>query len=87
MKYEITYLVETEDKSAAVIDIITSAGGTYTETKKWGQRDLAYPINKLRKAFYYTGTIEIVPTAVTDLKNKLNYAKVAIRYLILSQEE
>ncbi len=86
MKYEITYLVETEDKSKSVTDIITSAGATYTETKKWGQRDLAYPIKKNMKAFYYTGTIECAGALVTEIKQKLNFADVAIRYLIIKLE-
>ncbi len=86
MKYEITYLVETEDKSKLVTDIITAAGATYTETKKWGQRELAYPIKKNMRAFYYTGIIECAGALVTEIKQKLNFADVAIRYLIIKLE-
>jgi ribosomal protein S6 len=38
------------------------------------------------RAFYYTGTIECAGALVTEIKQKLNFADVAIRYLIIKLE-
>lgn len=84
--YEITYLVDSAEKSRAVREVITQAGANYKETKDWGERDLAYMIGKNAKAFYFTGTIKTIPTNITEIKKKLNYSNVAIRYIILKVE-
>lgn len=86
MKYEITYIVDDEAKSPKVEDIITATGATYTSTKKWGQRELAYPIADITKAYYFTGLIESPATQVNEIKAKLNFAAVALRYLIVKVE-
>jgi len=86
-KYEITYLVESEDKSKAVKELIASTGASYKETKAWGERDLAYQIAKHSKAFYFTGCIETLPTNITEIKKKLNFSDLLIRYLIMKQDE
>lgn len=64
--YEITYLVESQEKSKAVKELIQSAGATYKEVKDWGERDLAYPILGFSKAFYFTGTIKTIATNITE---------------------
>jgi small subunit ribosomal protein S6 len=85
--YEITYLVDSEDKSKSVTQLITSTGATYRQTKDWGERELAYPINKHTKARYYTGIIETLATNVTEINKKLNFSDMLIRFLIVKQEE
>ena len=85
--YEITYLVDTEEQSKSAIQLITSTGATYKQTKDWGQRELAYPINKHSKAHYYTGIIETLATNIAEIHKKLNFSDVLIRYLIIRQEE
>ncbi|MFO0703838.1 MAG: 30S ribosomal protein S6 [Patescibacteria group bacterium] len=84
--YEITYIVDSADKARAVRDVIAQAGANYKETKDWGERDLAYPIAKNTKGFYFTGHIKTIPTNITEIKKKLNYSNVAIRYIILRVE-
>ena len=86
-KYEITYLVDSEENSKAVKQLITSTGASYKETKHWGERELAYVIKKHTKARYYTGIIETIPTNVTEIKKKLNFSDVLIRHLIIKLEE
>lgn len=86
-KYEITYLVESEAKSKAVVSLITSTGASYKETKDWGERELAYVINKHKTARYYTGLIETIPTNMAEVNKKLNFSEDLIRFLIVKQEE
>jgi small subunit ribosomal protein S6 len=85
--YEITYLVDSEEKAKTVTQLITSTGATYKQTKDWGERELAYPINKHTKARYYTGIIETLATNVTEINKKLNFSDMLIRFLIVKQEE
>ncbi len=90
MKYEITYMTESEEKSAEVLKIIASTGATYTVTKDakaWASpRDLAYTIGKHTKAYYYTGIIETLASNMTQIKQKLNFSPDVIRYLIIKQD-
>lgn len=85
--YEITYLVDSEEKAKTATQLITSTGATYKQTKDWGERELAYPINKHTKARYYTGIIETLATNVTEINKKLNFSDMLIRFLIVKQEE
>lgn len=85
--YEITFLVEAEKHAKEVVALISSTGATYKQTKEWGERELAYPINKHTKAFYYTGTIETIPTNIAEIKKKLNFSELLIRFLLIKQEE
>lgn len=87
MKYEITYLVESEEKSKVLLDIITSTGATSVEIKNWGLRDLAYTIDKHTKARYYTAIIDTIPSNIVQIKKKLNFSEASIRYLIIKQDE
>lgn len=87
MKYEITYLVESEEQSKATLDLITSTGSTYTVSKEWGKRRLAYQIGKHKDAYYYTGIIQALPAHIADIKQKLNFAQCTIRYIIIKQDE
>jgi len=86
-KYEITYLVESEEKSKEVVQLITSTGATYKEAKDWGERELAYVIKKHKKAHYYTGMIDTIPTNIAEINKKLNFSDSLIRFLIVKQEE
>lgn len=84
--YEITYLVESAEKSKEVREVIAQAGASYKETQDWGERALAYRIGKHTQAFYHTGTIKTIPANITEIKKKLNYSGAAMRYIILKLE-
>lgn len=84
--YEITYLVESIEKSKAVKDMIHASGATYKEIKDWGERDLVYPIKGHIKALYFTGEIKTFKANINEIKKKLNYGNEAMRYVILAIE-
>ena len=59
-KYELAVVVSAKienDERAAVIekvkDIITTNGGNITNVDEWGQKRLAYEVQKMREAYYY----------------------------------
>lgn len=86
MTYEITYMLADESKDKSVVELITAQGGSFKQTKAWGKRDLAYPINKHTTAYYFTGDLEITEDKVDGLKKKLNFGSDVMRYLILKKD-
>ncbi|QQG44013.1 MAG: 30S ribosomal protein S6 [Candidatus Roizmanbacteria bacterium] len=82
-KYEITFLLEKEEQTQSINEIITSLKGTFIDEKKWGQRQLAYPIKKNNSAFYFTWVFEMDRKSLLELKKKLNFNENLIRYLLL----
>ena len=58
-KYELAVVVSAKienDERAAVIekvkDIITTNGGNITNVDEWGQKRLAYEVQKMREAYH-----------------------------------
>ena len=64
-KYEIMYIInptileEGRDAVIAKVDaILTEAGATVAKTEKWGERKLAYPIEKKKRRLKKEGRAE-----------------------------
>ena len=51
-------------------DAVTKGGGEVLKLEKWGERDLAYPINDLNKGVYSAGS-----DAVAEIENNFRYLK------------
>lgn len=84
--YEFTFLVEDTKAVKAVEKALESFSGKKLQENAWGKRLLAYPINKVTSAEYITWNIEIGVDELEQFKQKLNYDKLVLRYLILNQE-
>lgn len=85
--YELTFLVGDKNEADNLKKILTSLEGTIQEEKHWGTQVLAYPINKLDSADYYTWQIKIAQKNVSEFKNKLNFSEAIIRYILLKRGE
>lgn len=85
--YEFTFMVEDAKAIPPVEKALESFSGKKVNENAWGKRLLAYPINKVTGAEYYTWVIQIEPEKIGDFKKKLNYDKLVLRYLLLGQEE
>jgi len=85
--YELTLLLEKEDDLKIVKDIISQYKGQIITEEKWGERLLAYPVNKKGKALYYILTFNLDKKNVTILKNRLNFSEKIIRYLLLVKDK
>lgn len=92
-KYEIMYIINPtilEEGRDAVVEkvngILTAAGATVTKSEKWGERKLAYPIDKKKTGFYVLGTFEIEGTQIADVESKLNIAEELLRYIVVKQD-
>lgn len=85
--YEMTFLLKQESDQEAIKKITDSLKTKVTEEKKWGKRTLAYPIKKQLELFYYSWKIELPESALPDLRKKLDFNEVLIRYLIIKLDE
>ncbi len=84
--YEFTFLVEDAKAVKPVEKALESFSGTKLNENPWGKRLLAYPINKVTGAEFYTWHIQIESEQLEEFKKKLNYDKLVLRYLFLNQE-
>ena len=92
-KYEIMYIInpttleEGRDAVIAKVDaILTESGATLTKTEKWGERKLAYPIDKKKTGFYVLTTLEMDGTRLVEVERKLNITEEVMRYIIVKQD-
>jgi small subunit ribosomal protein S6 len=68
-------------------DTITELNGSIKYNESWGLRNLAYPINNNKKAFYEFMNIEIPGENLKTLNSKLNLNENVIRYLSVKVKE
>lgn len=91
-KYEIMYIINPtilEEGREALIEkvatILTKAGANVLKNEKWGERKLAYPIDKKRTGFYVLTTFEMDGTNLVEVEGKLNITEELMRYIIVKQ--
>lgn len=94
--YELTIILQPdldEDGRKAVIAQVTNwiTGGNEAAEQptinQWGQRQLAYQINKLKSGYYVLYEAKMDPAAVNGLERNLFYHDDVIRYLIVRADE
>jgi small subunit ribosomal protein S6 len=68
-------------------DIITNNGGTVVKTETWGLRNLAYRIQKNRKAHYVLLDFEAPAPAVAELERQTQINEDVIRYMTIRVDE
>lgn len=69
-----------------VTGVLTHAGAKVEKSEKWGERKLAYPIDKKKTGFYVLTTFEIDGTVLSDVEAKLNIMEEVMRYIIVKQD-
>ncbi len=81
-KYEIMYIINPtilEEGREAVVEkvtgILTAAGATVAKSEKWGERKLAYPIDKKKTGFYVLATLILMELNYQQLKESLTLLK------------
>ena len=92
-KYELAVVVSAkieDDERAAVIEkvqaYVTRFGGTVSDVDEWGQRRLAYEIQKMREGYYYFIHFESDSSVPAELEARLRIMDNVIRYLCVRQE-
>lgn len=91
-KYELMFIINPtvlEEGKDAVIEkvtgVLTAAGANVEKSEKWGERKLAYPINKKKTGFYVLTTFEVDGTVLADVEAKLNIMEDVLRYIVVKQ--
>lgn len=90
--YELTFLVNpniSEEDLADVVkqlrDAITRAEGKITKDFFSKRIHLAYPVKKLRQAFFITVEFELNRGKIDSIKNQINDIKSIIRHLLTTK--
>ncbi|MDF3001265.1 MAG: ribosomal protein [Bacillota bacterium] len=91
--YEVMFIIEAaldEEKKAATVEMvkeIISADGEVGKANIWGNRKLAYPINKKNEGYYtvieFTGSSELPK----ELDRRLKISDSVIRHIIINKDE
>ncbi|SBT81958.1 30S ribosomal protein S6 [secondary endosymbiont of Trabutina mannipara] len=87
--YEVIFMIHPDhsEQVANMIEryssIITSAEGHIHRIEDWGRRQLAYPINKLHKAYYVLLNVEAPQKVIDKLETAFNFNDVVIRSIIM----
>ncbi|MGL4653310.1 MAG: 30S ribosomal protein S6 [Cetobacterium sp.] len=92
-KYELMFIINPtileegrETVIAKVNNILTAAGATVLKSEKWGERKLAYPIDKKKTGFYVLTTLEMDGTKLTEVESKLNITEEVMRYMVVKND-
>jgi len=87
MKYELTFLLNEESELKKLKELLKTLDIKLLAEESWGKKTLAYAIKKQLTATYYNWKLDIKRTQIAELKKRLNYNEVLIRYLLLAVEE
>ena len=68
-------------------DIIVKGGGEIRETAHWGQRRLAYEIQKLRDGYYILVKFTDKGENIRELERNLNIMDNILRFLVVREGE
>jgi len=85
--FEFTFLVNDKKSVTNLEAVLESYNGKKINEESLGKRLLAYPIDKNESAEYFVWQIELEKNVVKDFKQKLNFDKVVMRYLMLLKED
>ena len=67
--------------------MLTSQSALIINQENWGIRDLSYPINKFKKAYYIFMQIEGSGSIIKDLNKDLNQSENLVRYLFIKVDD
>lgn len=93
-KYELMVLFETNDASKhwdeceeLVKGVLTQYECDITSMEKWGDRKLAYEINKLRRATYMVVYFTGEPAKIHEIDRDLRLKERVLRHMVLRDEK
>ncbi len=92
-KYELVYILKSnveEEKRTQLLDKfrgIIEADGSIENVDEWGNRRLAYEINKVNEGYYVLINFESGTDVPKELSRNLKIADEVIRHMIIKVEE
>lgn len=91
--YEIVFMIHPDqsEQISKMIErynnLISNMKGKVHRIENWGRKQLAYPINKLHKAYYILMNIEVTKKTIRELKNSFSLNDLIIRNIILQKKK
>ncbi len=91
--YELMFIIEAaldDEKKQAAIEMvkeIISADGEVGKVDVWGNRKLAYPINKKNDGYYVVVTFTAGSELPKELDRRLKISDSIIRHIIINKDE
>lgn len=91
--YEVIFMVypEHSDQVPGMIErytqMIQADGGKIHRLEDWGRRHLAYPINKVHKAYYMLMNVEASQTVIDELVHHFRFTDAVMRHLVTRMPE
>lgn len=89
-KYEAMFVFDPREEPESMKDylknLLQEKGGKILEEKDGGVRNLAYPIKKRERGFYYIINAELDPKNNESIKKELNIKESVLRYMFIVQE-
>ncbi len=79
--------IDLEPTTKKLEKIIEEFGGKITNTDNWGKKKLAYKINKQDWGIYIFYQIELDPSKVRGINDRLRITEEVMRFLIVSLED
>lgn len=92
-KYESIFILRPsleEEKRNEVIEkfkAIIAADGEIEKVEEWGNRKLAYEIEKIRDGYYVLVTFKANPTLPLELERNYKISDDVIRYIVINLED
>jgi len=68
-------------------DLITAQAGTIEQIQEWGMRELAFLIEKQRRAFYVLYEYRATPSALQEIERNLHLMDTVLRFVSVRRAE
>ena len=92
--YETVFLARSElsagqvdDLTKAFSDVLTKAKGKILKTENWGLRNLAYKINKSKRAHYILIESEVDGQAIIEMERQMRLHEDIMRYMTIKLDK
>ena len=92
--YEHTFLARqdvTAQQVEALIEgyrgVIEAAGGSIAKVEYWGVKQIAYRINKNRKAHYTLLNLDAPPAAIAEMERQMRISEDVLRFMTIRVDE
>ncbi|MDF1818538.1 MAG: 30S ribosomal protein S6 [Immundisolibacteraceae bacterium] len=91
--YEIVFLVHPDqsDQVPSMIEryseVVSNDGGAIHRVEDWGRRQMAYAINKVRKAHYVLMNVEANQAAIDEITTLFRFNDIVLRNLIIKRDQ
>jgi len=92
--YELVFIIAPVVEDENIQDVVDTVstwiqadGGEVTKVDVWGQRQLAYPIQRFNEGTYVLMNAQLKPDALNELERNLKLDTAVIRYLLVRMNE